>query len=236
MATNDLQTLADIRQYAFYLLEQEGGGSADFWTKDIIDAFIAAEHRKLVTTVNEAYEEFFTNNATTDIVAGQETYGLPDDFRKVIRMEYSSDPGTVQHQEIFPAQINDQWKYWSKDGVSPTVAGIKISYAFLNTQFRLAPFFSASVTDGINIFYTQRLPGPDLDSWEPFNGLLKDHHEILAVGAAMRGKIREEVDFSMMNMLYNDLKREMLLDVEQRQVQRSKHVRETEGLYGGDSW
>lgn len=235
MATNDLQTLADIRQYAFILLEQEGGGATDFWTKDIIDAFIAAEHRKLVTTVNEAYEEFFTNHASTDIVAQQENYGLPDDFRKIIRMEYSPTPGTVQFQEILPTQINQQHLYWRQAGISPSGSTVQVSYAFLNTQFRLVPFFDASVTDGISLYYTQRLPGPDDDAWEPFNALLKDHHEILAVGAAMRGKIREEVSFEGLNLLYNDLKREMLLDVEQRQVQRSKSVRETENLYG-DSW
>jgi hypothetical protein len=233
MAVNDLLTLADIRQYTFYLLEQEGGGGADFWTQDIIDAFISSEHRKLTTVINEAYEEFFTNQATSDIVAGQSLYGLPDDFRKMIRLEWSPIPGTEPYREIIPKQINEQSEFWVSAGTSPSSDGRvqRVSYAFLNTQFRLVPFFSSAVTAGLQMYYTQRLLAPELESWEPFNGLLKDHHELIAVGAAIRGKIREEVDFSGLASLYGELKRELILDIEQRQVQRTKHVRESEGLY-----
>jgi hypothetical protein len=245
MATevNELLNLLDIRQYTTWLLEQDQAGVDDFWTEDIVNGFITAEHTKLVTQINQSYEEFFTEIATTDIVADQEMYQLPTDGRTLNRLEYSGNPGTVQWTPIEPKQVMEIDKFWVNGGVQPLNANItrRIVYHFIAGSFRIVPFFNAAVTGGLRLWYTKRVLGPqsavengdysDFDSWVPFNGLLTDHHELLAIGAAIRGKTREEIPFTGLAMQYNELYRLLTLDIEQRQVQRTKTTREVEGYY-----
>jgi len=63
------------------------------------------------------------------------------------------------------------------------------------------------------------------------NSMLIDHHEILAVGAVLRAKMREEIDHTRYAQLYVDLFRELIDDIELRQVQRSPHVIDSESYY-----
>jgi len=244
MAINDLLTLEQVREYTMIMLEQQGSDASDFWPPDVIDSFIVAEHQKVIHQINAAYEEFFTEIATTDIVGNQEFYQLPDDFRTLQRLEYSGTPGTSQWTAINPKQMMETDPYWVTGGVSPAGSspGIStITYSFVANAFRLVPYFNTNVTAGLRIWYTKRIHTPqesvdageftETRAWVPFNGLLRPHHEILAMGAVIRCKFREEVDHRRYAELYADLYRALILDIEQRQVQGTKQVRETEDMY-----
>ncbi len=236
MPINDLANLAEIREYCGFLLEKNDDSEEDFWPATTLNAFIAAEHRLLTTKINSAFEEFFTAIATSDITTGQD-YSLPDDCRQIQWLEYHANPTAGgKWTEVYPQQVGEKDRFQTGKPIAPsdsTRSVQRITYFFHGNNIRLVPHFNAVVTGGLRIYYHQRLLPPVDDTWIPFLGLLKDHHELLAVGAVLRSKMREEITHERYADLYKMLWKQFVEDIEHRQDQRSRHVRKTEGLYEG---
>jgi hypothetical protein len=243
MAANTLANLGEIREYVTWLLEQDVGGTSTdtvFWTNNMLNAWISAEHDNVVTTINENYEEFFTDIATTDIVANAEIYQLPNDFRQVQRLEYTATPSSGDWKQIEPIQVNDKGRYFVRDGISPAgeSRGHRVTYYFQGNNYILTPYFNSGAAGGMRLHYTKRLTRPvDVDgnwddAWVPFDGLLLDHHEVLAMGCMVRARMREEIDHGRYVGMYDTLLKRILDFTDKRQVQRSKMVRDTSPYYG----
>ena len=244
MPVNDLANLGDIREFAKWYLESEEEGSTTLWPDPILDGFIAAEHRHLATKVILAHEGFWRRSSTTDIVANQELYEQPTDFRNLNLLEYRTAAGENSWREIRPlAQPRGRKEYHSPDGVGINQGSITdliqgnraadIRYHFVDNFLVLVPFFNQSMTAGLRQWYDYSPAGPTDETWIPFGdgtlSLLRDHHEILAVGAVIRGKEREEVTDYVTNR-YLALWRLLADAADKRQTQENPHGADLEGL------
>lgn len=244
MAVNELNNLGEIRSRVYEMIEDDA--SSQFWTPNMLNGFIFAEHQVLVNKIIEQYENFFTTRSTTDIIAGQEFYGLPAGARKIVHMEHRTAAGADDWRNIDPITegLQQRTKFWAKGGRG--VSGVDLrdrsvtitKFHLWAGGFMLTPFFNTGMTAGLRIWWVGEPTRPSAwvalgnteDSWVPFNSLLVGHHEILAAGAAIRCKKREEVPDSWGDM-YSVLWRLMGNACENRQVMESKQTPTREGYY-----
>lgn len=244
MSVNELDNLGDIRAMVYEMIEEDE--SSTFWPPATVNGFIFAEHQGLVSKIIEAYEKFFAVNSTADIVANQEFYGFPSGFRKLMLLEQRSAAGQNSWTNITPItdSLEDRAKYGSARGRGTSGVDFRdrsaslAHYHLWGGGFMLVPFFNYDMAAGLRMWWISEpmrprawtLLGNQEDAWVPFNGLLTGHHEILAVGAAIRCKNREENPDSW-GPLYSLLWRTMGNSIENRQVQSPKHGTNREGYY-----
>lgn len=246
---NELRKFSEILEYVTFLLEQDAGLSEDeFWPRSMIEAFIVAEHKALIVTINQGHERFFFKVAVANVQADLEFYSLPVDLRKVELIERRVAAGENLWEPILPLTdgLEERKDHHAKDGVTATAVtggvGIfsnsqdpNIRYAIVGKTLHVVPFFSTSMTDGLRMWFYYSPLGPtgttpSEDDWVPFGGLLPEHHEILAIGAAIRSKKREEVP-DQWSDLWRRLHNNLVHDVEKRQTQRRSVGPEHEGYY-----
>jgi len=232
---NNLLNLADIREYVTYLLESEQEGNAGFWTPKIINSFISAVHTRLTTKIHKQHENYFSKPQTADIVANQPAYALPAGFRHMRFLEARTEAGRDTWRPILPLEkIEDKDGLARPDGVGITeeirIGAVQPQYLLQGGLIWLFPFFNQAMPDGLRAWFDFSPDDPADDTWVPFGGLLLDHHEILAVGAAIRCKKREEVP-DQWGDLYRDLYASLIAETENRQFQRSRHGADNEGYY-----
>lgn len=243
MTVNALSNLGQIREYVTWMLEQDEATPTTFWTLDMIDSWIYQEHQYLVSRINEGYEHFFQKVVLADIVKDQQFYDFPIDLKRVTFLEHRTEVGKDIWRTMVPLTdgLEEKPDFHLQLGVSTTDLSRGMGIFFGNRDsniryyisakgFYLIPFFNVSVVSGIRMWYDPYLPVPPDDNWVPFDSLLRDHHEILAVGATIRGKFREEVP-PVVTTLYDILWNRLTRSVENRQSQKTKHGPDREGYY-----
>lgn len=240
MAVNNLADLEDIRQYVTFLLESEQEGGATFWPPEIIDSFVSAEHRNLVSLIHMQHEHYFSKPVITDIAANQEYYKLPADFRHIRLAEHRTPDGANKWRNIDPLErLEDRQSYWNAEGAAIGGGSASGSGAYLprephyiiqRNRLYIVPFFNQSLAGGLRIWYDYSPSNPDTNEWVPFDGLLPDHHEVIAIGVAIRCKKREEVP-DQWSDLYQVLYNRLIQETENRQMQKRRHGAQNSGLY-----
>jgi len=245
MSVNDLANLEQIRLYTKWMLESEEEGTVTLWPNDILDGYIAAEHRHVTNKIILANEGFFHRASTSNLVADQEYYELPADFRAITLLEYRASAGDNKWREIRPLdQPRRRKEYFSPEGIGigqgslteivHKYTGSDVRYHFSDNFIVLVPFINESMTAGLRIWYDYSPASPTGDSWIPYGdgtlSMLRDHHEILAVGAAIRGKQREELTHGFGDT-YQTLWDGVIDATQKRQTQESKHGADLEGYY-----
>lgn len=247
MAVLDLANLGEIRRYAQFLLESESEGTTTLWPQEVLDAFIAAEHRVMVNRINLANKYFFHRASTADITT-DEFYELPPDFRHLHYLEFRTAQGRNIWSPIRPLDtVRRRDEYFLEEGVSigetsfSGFGGAEARYYISGNFLVLVPFFNTVMPAGLRMWYDFSPLGPTAeqaaqdppaadDLWVPFGGQLRDHHEILAYGAAIRGKEREQDDHSYgtrFTILWNGV----IDAVDARQKQESQHGADLEGYH-----
>jgi hypothetical protein len=145
MALTD--TLAGYRaRVRRHLREPEAAKS--FWTDVFVDDMINVAYRRRCTQLVMAFEGYFTNVATNDLVAEQERYPWPLGFERCTKMEIvRSDGRTVP--------IERHERHFSAKGLpSATQDSYTPNYRAISGGFVLEPAPNYSETDGIRLEYT----------------------------------------------------------------------------------
>lgn len=238
MPINTQANLAEIREYTTWLLEQDRATEEDFWTPAMLNAFIAAEHDFLVSEMLAVDEGWFSAAVLTDIIANEPFYPWPDDHRMTRYLERAVAGVTDSWVSIDPAPNPGfaRSKYAVPGGVGLSgidqttlvlrrhrLQGARVLYENHGNGFVLIPYFNVNYTNGMRLWYDYRPPAPVDDTWIPFDGTLKGHRELLALGALRRAKGREELAGAM----GRDYDRGINLfrtELEVRQTQASRHV------------
>lgn len=120
-----------------------------FFSDTFIDQQINVAYRRRSAQLVMAYEGFFTNVATRDIVADQERYAWPPGFERLLKMELVRSNGNrsivMREERHFAGNVQSHTA--GRDSYSPT-------YRPLGGGFVLEPQPKESVTDGLRIEYS----------------------------------------------------------------------------------
>ena len=119
-----------------------------FFSDTFIDQQINVAYRRRCAQLVMAFEGFFTNVATRDLVADQERYAWPPGFERLLKMELVRSNGNrsiVMREERHYAP-NVQSHTAGRDSYCP-------SYRPLGGGFVLEPAPKEAVTDGLRLEY-----------------------------------------------------------------------------------
>lgn len=120
--------------------------------------------------------------AKANLVANQSLYGLPTDFRKFVRVElgYESSSNRIKADQLDIGEIGER----TTDSYS--LADPK--YTILGDMYEIRPTPTASVTDGIYLYYVEN--PADMSGDEDVTGLPFEYDYLLPLYAAAKGKYK----------------------------------------------
>lgn len=146
MATID-DNLSGLRDRVRRWLHELAPGNS-FWSNTFIDQQINVSYRRRCTNLVMAYEGYFTNVATRNLVEDQERYAWPPGFEQLLKMELVRSDGTtvpIERQERhYAAKFSDVNN--GQDSYAPT-------WRPIGGGFVLEPAPGENVTDGLRIEY-----------------------------------------------------------------------------------
>jgi hypothetical protein len=147
--------------------------SEKFWKDDDINTTINYIYRDLINKIAEAFEGYFGETATTDFIANQSRYTIPDNFKKIqqIRVKYVSTNDWVICQRVDKETINPD---------SDFSQGSPIYYLFGN-EFGILPSPSTTVTNGLEIDYIEE--PDDISADDEVLAVPVAYHQLLLYGA-----------------------------------------------------
>lgn len=164
--------------------------------------------------------------AKANLVANQSLYGLPTDFRKFVRVElgYESAANRIKADQLDIGEIGER----TTDSYS--LADPK--YTILGDMYEIRPTPTASVTDGIYLYYIE--DPADMTGDTDTTGLPFDYDYLLPLYAAAKGKytlgLPSEGD-SLMGQFKSELV-EMENDIVERNIDTNGRITIVDD-YGG---
>ena len=146
MATID-DNLAGLRNRVRRWLH-ELNDDTSFWGNTFIDQMINVSYRRRCGQLVEAFEGFFTNVATRDIVADQARYAWPPGLERCLKMEIVRTDGATVPLQRFERHYAANFTNNAADGdvYNPTFRPISGGFVFEPTP-------SSAVTNGIRMEY-----------------------------------------------------------------------------------
>jgi hypothetical protein len=146
MATID-DNLSGLRDRTRRWLHELAPGNS-FWSNTFIDQQINVSYRRRCANLVMAFEGYFTNVATRDLVADQERYAWPPGFERCEKMELVRTDGTTvpleaqrRHYSVNFTEVNN-----TQDSYVPT-------YRPIGGGFVLEPAPGETTANGIRMEY-----------------------------------------------------------------------------------
>lgn len=194
----------------------------NFLDSDIISALNRGQE-EVTKEINHVYQDYFEkqadlrgDQATPGTVAGTELYALPSDFLYFKRIE-RTDTG-----ELIPAlnDVNEKTSY--STALMPLIlSGGSLSYYVQDTAVGFTPTPATSIP--IRLTYVYRLP--DMVLTTDTSAIPSEHHDLMAIYAAIECFIKDESDTSQFQNLWDQKLGRLVRTLRQRQIQEPKHVR-----------
>jgi len=118
--------------------------------------------------------------AKANLVASQSLYGLPTDFRKFVRVElgYESSGNRIKADQLDIGEIGER--------TSDSYSMADPKYTILGDMYEIRPTPTASVTDGLYLYYIE--DPADMTGDTDTTGLPFDYDYLLPLYAAAKGK------------------------------------------------
>jgi hypothetical protein len=121
-------------------------------------------YMKCVSTINNAYPDFFTKKVTTNLIASQNEYDLPSNFEKAIMVSVSYDGASFVKATALN-NINQATDLL--DTASQQYTTANPFYYIWNGVIGLQPTPSSTVSNGLKFWYTYSPSIMDEDSDTP---------------------------------------------------------------------
>lgn len=220
-----MSTVADVlKRVRHYLNDAEA--SSDLWSdfdrpNEVgLIGLVTDELRQLEIDIRVSHEGYFGSTVDLDVTASVEAYPLPQDLVSLAMVERIKDRGgTVLETPIslYPLhRIGDRYTISRRQKI-PT------HYFLWGDQIYLVPTPDFSQTGFIRIWYVKRNTAfSQLSDTTP---VPEEFVEILAIGAAIRARMKLDRPTSELKEHYNLLVRNLMNQVENRQIQEPTHVR-----------
>lgn len=129
-------------------------------TETEVKANLNRGYQKIVNRLVNLGQDYYLQLTKADLVANQSSYGLPDDFRKLDRIEigYGSSATRYKARGINRNSINDPQYVFSQSNPA---------YSLVGNQLELFPTPTANVTAGLWMWYFEGVADMVDDSDEP---------------------------------------------------------------------
>lgn len=223
-----MATLAQLITRVRFFIDEP---TAQNFTDSDITYALNQGQQDVAKEIVHVYEDYFEKQADLNpsgggTIIGTELYTLPSDFLKFKRIE-RTDTG-----QILPAiDLNEKFAAPLAPLTGTAVFG-PMSYYVTGNSLGLTPTPQAIIP--IRLYYVYRLV--DLDNSLPGTSdvsvIPAEHHDMIAVRAAIDMFIKDESDTSALQQRWNFLLDQLHRTLRQRQVQQPKTVRRVEGGYG----
>ncbi len=197
------------------------------FTQAAITYAINVAQQDVAKEIVHEYEDFFEVQSLLNPSGGGtiptiEFYTLPSDFLKFKRIERNDT-----NEPIPPIDQNE--KVWNNYSLATVVTqNSPLSYYVMGTSVGFNPVPQTAIP--VLMTYVQRLP--DLVNLADVSPIPSEHHDMIAVQAAIDMMIKDEADTTAMQNRYNQLLNSLQRTLRDRQIQEPKRVRRTEISYG----
>lgn len=174
-------TLTDLRTQARYRCNQE---NSQFVTDGELTGYINFSAFELYDLLVQKYGSYYFHNTYTfNLISGQSSYNLPNDFYKLAGIEIQIDSQNYQSLQRF--NWSDRNKFMS--GTFFDWGAFNLGYSLVGNQVRLFP--NVSITNQIRLDYVPFMTTmvADSDSFNGFNGW----EDYIIVDAARKMALKE---------------------------------------------
>lgn len=151
-------TLAEMRTTVGNLINQSVTDDTKTVTKTFVDTALNLGYHKVVNSVNALNGDFYLQIAKGDIVADNDLYTFPSDFKILRRIDILSDGEYVEVDRINPNTLAD---------IDLDVTYTDPAYYLVKGGFRILPTPDEDITNGFRIHYIRNVSDLTDDTDEP---------------------------------------------------------------------
>lgn len=216
-------TFLELRNLVSYYLDDL---QLAYFTAVQVNRWINNAQESVQKQVIQAFEDMFVKCVQTTTVIGQREYNLPDDFRKLNRVQLVLSGATPQTESLMDLVKITR----GEEANSFSNFGTPSAFYFLNKQVILTP--APDTTKTLRMDYTYRLQPLSADS--DVSEIPIEYHELIAITATVDGLIKDGRDPGTLLAKKIQLEKELREDAEQRNISSPRTVVTTQDDdYGG---
>lgn len=218
-------TFLELRNLVLYYLDDLQAG---YFTATQVNRWLNNAQESVQKKIIQAFEDLFIKCVQTTCVIGQREYNLPDDFRKLNRLQLILSGTTASTESV----ANLSYITRGEEGSWDTNLGTPCAFYFLNKQIILSPAPDTAKT--LRMDYTYRLANLSADG--DISEIPVEYHELIAISAVVDGLIKDGRDPGTLLAKKAMLEDELRKDAEQRNISSPRTIVYTGGddYTGGD--
>lgn len=207
--------------------------SLKYWSKGELITYANLAQFKIASAINSFYETYFLKVGTVSTVADQSLYSLPTDLLQLFGMEIANSSSDTEPREFVEVHYTDRNFYNTLTSVN-----LKLDFEFFfirGTQFELRPRDGSGGRE-IRVFYVERLTEFATDGSDDaeVSKIPAEHHELIALGMAIRGRTKINRPNVGLHKLYQEGIGLLEATIKQYSPQREERRKPFYGTYGPD--
>lgn len=221
MAAPSLPTLATLRQAAYDLFDE---GLQNYIQIPEMNRYINAAFAELYNWLVASGEDYFFTEVTGSFANSTTDFALPADFMKVVKVW--SLPGYIPVPRLMPGEYRNVAAITS----APMLYGnmcVPQGYLLMGNYLRMVGQFSPN--NMFSLWYTPVCTQlvADTDTWNfPY---VSGWPQYVVTRAAIKARIKEESDCTELRQELKDIKANIEMDMQNRDLGQPRHVVDSEG-------
>lgn len=195
-----------------------------YFTEPQVEVFINNATKEVQKRLIKAGQNYYNIPVQTTLVVNQNDYVLPDDFKKLHRLEVviSGSCPNESVQEILPITTNQQ-------DLVPTGVGTPLCYYFKKSRLVLKPAPDTALT--MRMIYSYLVQDMTLDTDTP--DVPESYHELIALLAAQDGFIKDGRSSPLLEKKLKQFEDDMDSDAQERNQDSPRSIVQTTNDYSG---
>lgn len=154
-------TFLEMQTRVGELINQAVTDDTKLVTQTEVKANLNRGYHKVINKIVSLSEDYYVRLAKTNTVANQSLYGLPDDFRKLVRVEIDYEGAGNRYK----LRRVDENAYG--DPVNVSIDSTSPQYSIRGDNIEIEPTPTAAVTNGIWMWYVENQNDLAADEDEP---------------------------------------------------------------------
>lgn len=205
-------TLSELRGLVSYWVDDL---SQSYFTAPQLNTFLNRALREVQKYLIGAGQDFWVKCSQTTLVVNQRDYVLPEDFKKLNRLEIvmSGIPPNETFNVVAPITLSQ------KDYVGQNT-GTPAAYIFKNNRISVFPAPNLALT--MRLYYTYKIADMIDDFDVP--DMPEEYHEMLCILAAIDAYLKDGRDASLLVAKKDEYIERMRADADQRNIDQSRYV------------
>ena len=198
-----------------------GEDSAGFYSAAMLKRWVNLAAKSVYNRIDQANQRYFMTTGTITLVASQELYNLPNTnaVLRVVLVERTdqSVPFNLKPKDV--TVKND----FRRDNAA-NLESLEMVYFFAGNQIGFAPIPNAAATAAIKVWYIPPFTDLSADGDTLPAAWTENHHEIIVWEACCKMSRRPREDLIPWLTVRNQLREDLIAEVQDRQVQEPMTV------------